>query len=80
MQTVKYAEWHHLIADEINVLLDLGDPLSEDGEQLWYSSAGIQKNLPALGLTGVKEGEFWRWWEGQKQQKYMLTVTYLSSL
>lgn len=47
----------HLIANMIDVLLNLGNPLPEDSEQLWYGGAGIQKNLPALRLAGVKEGE-----------------------
>lgn len=55
------AGWRHLIADEVNVLLDLGHPLPEDSEQLWYGGAGIQENLSALRLTRVKEGELCRW-------------------
>lgn len=50
----------HLIADVIDVLLNLGHPLPEDSKQLWYGGVGIQKNFPALRLTGVKEGELWR--------------------
>lgn len=47
----------HLGADEVDVLLDLRNPLAEDGEQLGDGGAGVPENLPALRLAGVKEGE-----------------------
>lgn len=58
--TLDSEKWRHLIADEVDVLLNLGHPLPEDSEQLWYGGAGIQKDLFALRLAGVKEGELWR--------------------
>lgn len=54
---MKNAGLRHLIANEVDVLLNLGYPLPEDSEQLWYGGAGIQKNFPALWFTGIKEGE-----------------------
>lgn len=47
----------HLGADEVDVLLDLRNPLAEDGEQLWDGGARVPEKLPALRLAGVKEGE-----------------------
>lgn len=66
---MKNAGWSHLIADEVDVLLNLGHPLPEDSEQLWYGGGGIQKNLPALRLTGVKEGELWEVVRGTKNKQ-----------
>lgn len=62
---MKNAGWRHLVANMVDVLLNLGHPLPEDSKQLWYGGAGIKKNFPALRLTGVKEGELWRWSERQ---------------
>lgn len=59
--TVNYSRWRHLTADVVDVLLNLGHPLPEDSEQLGNGGAWIQKNLSALRLTGVKEGELCRW-------------------
>lgn len=47
----------HLGADEMDVLLDLRNPLAEDGEQLGDGGARVSEDLPALRLAGVKEGE-----------------------
>lgn len=58
----------HLTADVVDVLLNLGHPLPEDSEQLGNGGAWIQKNLSALRLTGVKEGELCRWWERETKK------------
>ena len=47
----------HLTADEVDVLLDLGYPLSEDCKEFRYGRVGVQQNLPALMVAGVEEGE-----------------------
>ena len=51
----------HLTADEVDVLLNLRHPLPEDSKQLRNGGVGILKDLLTLRLTGVKEGELWRW-------------------
>lgn len=56
----------HLNADDVYVLLDLWHPLPEDCKQLGNGGVGILKNVLALQLTGVKEGELWRRQQGQK--------------
>lgn len=56
----KSMEWCHLVADEVDVLLNLGHPLPDHSEQLWDGGAGVYEKLPALWLAGVKEGEIWR--------------------
>lgn len=50
----------HLGADEMDVLLNLRNPLAEDGEQLRDGGVRISEDLSALRLTGVKEGELCR--------------------
>lgn len=50
----------HLAADAVDVLLNLGHPLSEHGEQLGNGGPRVQENLSALRLTWVKEGELCR--------------------
>lgn len=49
----------HLIANNVNVLLNLRHPLSEDSKQLWYSGAGVLKNPLAARIAWIKEGELW---------------------
>lgn len=50
----------HLRADEMDVLLNLRNPLAKDGEQLRDGGARVPEDLSALRLTGVKEGELCR--------------------
>lgn len=51
----------HLGADEVDVLLDLRNPLAQDGEQLGDGGARVPEKFPALRLAGVEEGELcWR--------------------
>lgn len=50
----------HLDANDVYVLLNLRHPLPEDSKQLRDGGVGILKNLLALQLTRVKEGELWR--------------------
>lgn len=50
----------HLGADEMDVLLDLRNPLAQDGEQLGDGGARVSEDLSALRLAGVKEGELCR--------------------
>lgn len=47
----------YLIADDINLVLDLGHPLAHNGEQLRDSSLWVEQNLLARRVIGVKEGE-----------------------
>lgn len=47
----------HLGADEVDVLLDLRNPLAQDGKQLGDGGARVPEKLPALRLAGVEEGE-----------------------
>lgn len=56
----------HLDANDVYVPLNLRHPLPEDSKQLRDGGVGILKNLLALRLAGVKEGELWRWQEGRK--------------
>lgn len=65
----------YLIADVLDVLLDLGDPLPEDGEQLRDGGAGVQEDLPALWLAGVEEGELWGRGERDTQKNRSVCVT-----
>lgn len=44
----------------MDVLLNLRNPLAEDGEQLGDGGVRISEDLSALRLTGVKEGELCR--------------------
>lgn len=41
----------------MDVLLNLRNPLAENGEQLGDGGARVSENLSALRLAGVKEGE-----------------------
>jgi len=64
MHGVRGAGWRegrevHLAADEVDVLLNLGHPLSQDGEQLRHGGVGVQQHLPALTVAGVEEGKLW---------------------
>lgn len=47
----------HLIADEVNLVLDLGNPLPNDGEQLRDGGLRIHENLQTGWIIGIKEGE-----------------------
>lgn len=44
----------------MDILLDLRNPLAEDGEELRDGGAGVSEDLSALRLTGVEEGELCR--------------------
>lgn len=47
----------HLVANEIDPVLDLWNPLTHDGEQLGDGGPGIHQDLQAGGVVRVKEGE-----------------------
>lgn len=47
----------HLIANDINLVLHLGNPLTDDGKQLWDSCPRIHEDLQTCRVIGVKEGE-----------------------
>lgn len=50
----------HLRANEMDVLLNLRNPLAEDSEQFRDGGTRVSEDLSALRLTGVKEGELCR--------------------
>lgn len=52
----------NLAADAVDVLLNLGHPLSEHSEQLGNGGSRVQENLSALRLAWVEEGELCGWW------------------
>lgn len=60
--------WWHLTADEMDVLLNLRNPLPQDGKQLGDGGPRVSENLSALQLTGVKEGELCMRWEKDKTE------------
>ncbi len=47
----------HLIANDTNIPLNLGNPLSENSEELGNSGPQIQQNLPTQRIIWVKERE-----------------------
>lgn len=49
----------HLIADDIDLVLDLGHPLAHNGEQLRDGGLRVKQNLLAGRVIGVEEGEGW---------------------
>lgn len=63
----------HLGADEVDVLLDLRNPLAQDGEQLGDGGARVPEKLPALRLAGVEEGELCGR-RGRKTRRQKFTV------
>lgn len=54
----------HLVADDVNLVLHLGNPLTHDGEQLRDGGLGIHEDLQTGRVIGVEEGEGWRRTEG----------------
>lgn len=50
----------YLIANDVYLVLDLGNPLAYDGKQLWDGGLRIKKNLLACRVIGVEEGKSWR--------------------
>lgn len=49
----------HLVSDEVDLVLDLWDPLTDDGEKLWDGGARIQQDLQTRRIIWVKECEDW---------------------
>lgn len=47
----------------MDVLLNLRNPLPQDGKQLGDGGPRVSENLSALRLAGVKEGELCMRWE-----------------
>lgn len=56
----------YLVANDINLVLDLGDPLAYNGEQLWDGGLRVKQNFLARRVIGIEEGKSWR-------KKYRLT-------
>lgn len=54
------APTQNLIANDVYLVLDLGNPLAYDGEQLWDGGLRIKENLLARRVIGVEEGKSWR--------------------
>lgn len=46
-----------LVADDTNIPLNLGNPLSENSEELGNSGPRIQQNLPTQRIIWIKERE-----------------------
>lgn len=53
-------ECSYLIANDVYLMLHLGHPLANDGEQLWNGGLRVKQNFLARRVIGVKEGESWR--------------------
>ena len=49
----------YLVPYDVYLVLDLGDPLPDDGEQLWDRCVGAGEDLLAGRVVGVEEGEGW---------------------
>lgn len=60
----------HLIANHVNLMLHLGNPLTYDGEQLWNGGPWIHEDLQTGWVIRVKEGEGWRKMKKEKVQPH----------
>lgn len=50
----------HLVADDVDLVLHLGNPLTHDGEQLRDGGPRVHEDLQTGRVVGVEEGEGWR--------------------
>lgn len=50
----------HLVADDVDLMLHLRNPLTNDGEQLGDGGPRIHEDLQTGRVIGVEEGEGWR--------------------
>lgn len=47
----------HLVANDVDLVLHLRNPLTHNGKQLWDGGARIHQDLQTGGVIGVKEGK-----------------------
>lgn len=47
----------HLVADDVDLVLHLGNPLSDNSEQLWNGGPRIHEDLQTGWIIRVEEGE-----------------------
>lgn len=62
----------HLIANDIDLVLDLGYPLAHNGKQFWDGGLGVEQNLLACRIIGVEEG---KGWDGERFKGYSGMLT-----
>lgn len=47
----------HLVANDVDLVLHLRNPLTHNGKELWDGGARIHQDLQTGGVIGVKEGK-----------------------